>query len=113
MASAARSTSADIPEQQRGQPGVCSRPAVEAGIPYRRTSTRATRKACTWFQMTAQAGKRHSTAVGYLHPVMNRPNLRVETEALTTRILFEGKRAVGVEFEQGGEKPRSHGQCAR
>ena len=34
---------------------------------------------------------------------MGRDNLRVETEAQTTRILFEGKRAVGVEFVQGGE----------
>jgi choline dehydrogenase len=57
----------------------------------------------TWFQLTEKGGKRCSTAVGYLHPVEGRANLRVETEAQTTRILFEGKRAVGVEFVQGGE----------
>jgi choline dehydrogenase len=42
--------------------------------------------------------------VAYLHPVMGRPNLRVETEALTHRILFEGKRAVGIEYEQHGTR---------
>ena len=42
--------------------------------------------------------------MGYLHPVMGRPNLTVETEAQATRILFEGKKAVGVEFVQRGEK---------
>ena len=48
-------------------------------------------------------GQRCSAAVAYLHPVMERPNLRVETDALTTRVLFEGKRAVGVEYIQNGE----------
>jgi len=42
------------------------------------------------------------TAVGYLHPAMKRPNLRVITRALTERVLFEGKRAVGVAFRENG-----------
>ena len=49
-------------------------------------------------------GQRCSAAVAYLHPAMGRANLRVETNALTTRVVFEGKRAVGVEFTQGGVK---------
>ncbi len=53
-------------------------------------------------------GQRCSAAVAYLHPVMNRPNLRVETGALTTRVLFEGKKAVGVEFVQNGETRRAN-----
>ena len=56
--------------------------------------------------MTAKNGRRHSAAVAYLHPAMKRANLTVETHALTTRILFEGKRAVGVEFMQHGETRR-------
>src|SRR5918998_1686198 len=43
----------------------------------------------------------------YLHPVMDRPNLEVQTFALTTRILFEGKRAVGVEYERPGRRTRT------
>ena len=42
--------------------------------------------------------------MAYLHPVMGRANLRVETNALTSRVLFEGKKAVGVEFVQNGQK---------
>ena len=46
-------------------------------------------------------GRRQSAARAYLHPVMKRHNLEVRTRAFVTRILFEGKRAVGVEFRQG------------
>ncbi len=46
-------------------------------------------------------GRRLSAARAYLHPVMNRPNLTVKTRAFVTKILFEGKRAVGVEVVQG------------
>jgi len=49
-------------------------------------------------------GRRSSTSTGYLHPVMNRPNLTVETRAHTTRVLCENKRATGVEYLQNGKK---------
>src|SRR5260370_17039203 len=52
------------------------------------------------FQRTIRDGKRHSTAVGYLHPVMSRPNLTVWTQTLATRVLFEGTRAVGVAYRK-------------
>jgi choline dehydrogenase len=47
-------------------------------------------------------GHRASTASRYLRPAMARSNLRVETHALTTRVLFERNRAVGAEYEQNG-----------
>src|SRR5262249_342116 len=56
-----------------------------------------------YHQTTTRQGRRCSTAVGYLRPAMQRPNLQVVTEALTERILFEGRRAIGVEFRRGGE----------
>jgi choline dehydrogenase len=59
-----------------------------------------------YHQTTTRNGKRCSTAVGYLHPVRNRPNLRVVTGALAEKILFEGKRAVGVAFREYGQ-PRT------
>jgi choline dehydrogenase len=43
-------------------------------------------------------GRRLSAARAYLHPIMDRPNLHVECRAFVTRILFEGSRAIGVEF---------------
>ena len=55
-----------------------------------------------YHQTTTRNGKRCSTAVGYLHPVRNRPNLQVITGAHTEKVLFDGKRAVGVAFSQNG-----------
>jgi choline dehydrogenase-like flavoprotein len=55
-------------------------------------------------QVTQENGERWSAARAYVHPHMdNRTNLRVETLAHASRILFEGKRAVGVEYRQGNE----------
>ena len=75
---------------------------VQAGIPRSKDINAGDQEGVTWFQYTIKNGQRHSTAVGYLHPAMGRPNLTVETEAHTTRVLFEGKRAVGVEYLQKG-----------
>lgn len=56
------------------------------------------------YQVTQKNGERWSAARGYIHPHMDkRANLRVETQAYATRILFEGKRAVGVEYTKGNE----------
>jgi 4-pyridoxate dehydrogenase len=55
-------------------------------------------------QQTIRDGRRCSAADAYLRPALTRPNLAVEVEALVSRILFEGQRAVGVEYLQGGER---------
>lgn len=54
------------------------------------------------FDRNVHRGRRHSAADAYLRPVEARPNLEVRTHALTTRILFEGTRAVGVEYARSG-----------
>lgn len=54
----------------------------------------------TQFHDEARNGERCSAAAAYLHPVMDRPNLTVLTGAHASRILFEGKRAVGVQYLQ-------------
>ncbi|TDE39756.1 GMC family oxidoreductase [Antarcticimicrobium sediminis] len=54
----------------------------------------------TQFHDPARNGERCSAAAGYLHPVMDRPNLTVITRAHATRILFEGKRATGILYRQ-------------
>jgi choline dehydrogenase len=77
---------------------------VEAGIAYKDDLNDGDQEGTSWFQMTARNGLRCSAAVAFLHPVMHRDNLVVETRAMTTKILFEGKRAVGVEFIQKGVK---------
>jgi choline dehydrogenase len=52
--------------------------------------------------MTVGEGRRCSAANAYLRPAMRRPNLAVRTHTLATRILFEGRRAVGVRYEHRG-----------
>ena len=56
------------------------------------------------WQATIRDGKRCSAAVAYLRPALARPNLAVEVNALATRILIEGGRAVGIEYLRGGER---------
>jgi choline dehydrogenase-like flavoprotein len=59
-------------------------------------------------QLTIRDGRRHSSAVAYLSPVAGDPNLRVLTRATARRLLFEGTRCVGVEWEHGGRVRRTH-----
>ena len=54
-------------------------------------------------QVSVKDGRRCSAAVAFLHPALERPNLDLETEAHVTRVLFEGRRAVGIEFLQRGQ----------
>ena len=49
-------------------------------------------------------GRRVSSSTAYLRPALNRPNLALRTGALARRIVFEQRRAVGVEYEQGGQR---------
>ena len=60
-----------------------------------------------WCQQTRGGRRRASTARTYLHPALKRPNLQLVTGALVHRILFEGKRATGIEFARGGRIERA------
>lgn len=53
--------------------------------------------------MTVKDGVRWSAANAYLKPAQGRPNLTVASEALTKRVIMEGRKAVGVEYERGGQ----------
>lgn len=57
----------------------------------------------TQFHEEARRGQRCSAAAAYLHPIMERPNLTVITHAQATRIRFEGKRAIGVDYRRKGQ----------
>lgn len=54
------------------------------------------------YQVTQDGGERCSAARAYLRPHLHRPNLRVTVQAQAQRVLFEGRRAVGVEVRVGG-----------
>src|SRR6202790_3690409 len=76
--------------------------AAETGLPVNPDFNGATQEGAGFFQTTTQRGRRASTAVAYLRPAKSRKNLRVETAALAQRILFDGRRAVGVEYRKSG-----------
>jgi choline dehydrogenase len=78
----------------------------QSGYRYKDDLNDGDQEGSSWFQLTVRNGKRCSAAVAFLHPVMDRPNLTVELRAMTTRILFDGMRAVGVEFLQHGRLRR-------
>ncbi len=75
--------------------------AKEAGYPATDDINGARQEGFGRMDMTVKNGVRWSAANAYLKPAMSRPNLEVRTHALTTRVLFEGKRAVGVAYLQG------------
>ena len=54
------------------------------------------------YQLTVRKMRRCSAAIAYLRSAMKRPNLKVEIHAFAHRVLFDGKRAVGLEYEQHG-----------
>jgi choline dehydrogenase len=60
-----------------------------------------------WCQQTRGGRRRASTARTYLRPALKRPNLELVTKALVHRIVFDGTRAVGVEFSRNGTVERA------
>ncbi|WP_201863171.1 GMC family oxidoreductase [Microvirga soli] len=80
--------------------------AVEAGIPRASDFNTGSNEGVSYFHVNQKNGRRWSSARGFLRPALSRPNLKVETHAHATRILFEGKRAIGVEILQNGNLRR-------
>lgn len=75
----------------------------QAGYPYTEDMNGFQQEGFGRMDMTVGGGRRSSAANAYLRPAMRRRNLAVRTHALATRILFEGRRAVGVTFRRGNE----------
>jgi choline dehydrogenase len=75
--------------------------AQQAGFPRNDDFNGPTQEGAGYFQLTARHGRRCSTAVGYLRQARRRPNLAVVSNALASRILFSGRRAIGVEYRRG------------
>jgi choline dehydrogenase len=76
----------------------------ELGYPASEDFNGPQREGCGWHHLTIKDGKRHSDFRAYLGPALARPNLALWTGALSTRLLFEGKRCVGVEVLQDGKR---------
>ena len=61
-----------------------------------------------WHHINVKDGKRHSSAVSYLLPALERPNLTLHANAHATRLLFEGERCIGVEYRQNDKVKTIH-----
>jgi choline dehydrogenase len=72
--------------------------AAGLGIPRNDDFNGARQEGTGYYQATTCRGRRCSTATGYLRPAEKRPNLAVEVNTLVTKVLFEGRRAVGVQI---------------
>jgi choline dehydrogenase len=80
--------------------------AAEAGYPRSSDVNGFQQEGFGRMDMTVGGGRRWSAANAYLRPVMHRSNLKVMTHALATRIAFEGKRAVALDYRHDGAQRR-------
>lgn len=75
---------------------------MEIGLPYNPDFNGAEQEGVGPIQGTIRRGRRNNTAQAFLAPVRHRSNLKVETHATVNRLILEGTRVVGVEYERGG-----------
>jgi choline dehydrogenase len=75
----------------------------ELGVPTNPNYNGNDQTGATLVHVNQLRGVRESTAHSYLRPVLKRPNLSILTRAMVRRVIFDGRRAVGVEFEHGGQ----------
>ena len=76
---------------------------IESGIPLNEDFNQGDNEGMGFYQLNIKKGLRQSSARTFLKMCQNRPNLDVQTQALTQKILFEGKKAVGVSYSQKGK----------
>lgn len=77
--------------------------SVAAGIPHTTDFNGSSQEGAGYYQLTTKDGRRCSTAVAYLKPVLSRGNLELITDAAVERLVLDGKRSTGVTFLQGGQ----------
>jgi choline dehydrogenase len=80
--------------------------AQQAGYPLADDVNGARQEGFAAFDRNVHRGRRLSASRAYLRPVRHRANLQIRTRTMVTRILFEGRRAVGVEYVRGGRTRR-------
>ena len=85
--------------------------AQQAGLPLTKDLNGRQHEGVGYSQMSRNGRLRGSTARTFLAQARGRPNLRVETKAFATKLLFEGKRCVGVAFRQNGPGPQGDGRA--
>jgi choline dehydrogenase-like flavoprotein len=81
--------------------------AAEAGIPKIPDFNTGDNEGSSYFQVNQKRGRRWSAFRGFLKPVLNRPNLRLETGVHVERVEFADGRASAILFSRGGERFRA------
>jgi choline dehydrogenase len=76
--------------------------AEQYGIPKVDDFNTGDNEGCSYFQVNQKNGRRWSAARGFLKPVLNRPNLRLETGVTVRRVIVEDGRATGIAYLQNG-----------
>jgi len=86
--------------------------AAEVGIPKVGDFNRGDNEGSDYFDVNQRNGRRWSAARGFLKPILGRPNLRVVSGAHVERLIFDGRRAVGVRYAIGGaaQEARADGE---
>lgn len=82
--------------------------AIEAGLPRNDDFNDGEQEGVGLYQVTQSKGQRHSTAFGFLKPALKRSNLTATTEALVTKVLFDGQQASGVAYVHDGHTAKAH-----
>ncbi|MCP3689409.1 MAG: NAD(P)-binding protein, partial [Gammaproteobacteria bacterium] len=77
--------------------------AKQCGFHYNPDFNGATQEGVGFYEINTRNGKRMSASRAYLHPAKRRKNCEILTRAHVTRILFENKKAVGIEYQRHGE----------
>ena len=77
-----------------------------AGVPFNPDFNGAEQEGCGPYQMTIKAARRNSAARAFLRPAMKRPNCRVVTGAMVTKVIIENGRAIGVDYVKDGQTHR-------
>jgi choline dehydrogenase len=82
--------------------------AIEMGIPDTPDFNTGDNTGVGYFHVNQRRGVRWSAARAFLKPALKRPNLRLETHTLVEKLLFAGKRAVGVRYRRDGRVEEAH-----
>ena len=86
--------------------------AAQAGIPFTEDFNGLQPEGVGRYQINTRHGMRWSGADAYLRPALERPNVQLETEARVNRVLFEGRKAVGVTYQSDQTQHTAHARCA-
>ncbi|XP_030062997.1 choline dehydrogenase, mitochondrial [Microcaecilia unicolor] len=80
---------------------------LQAGYPFTEDMNGYQQEGFGWMDMTIHKGFRWSSASAFLHPAISRPNVSAEDRTLVSKILFEGTKAIGVEYIKNKQKKKA------